>query len=183
VGIISQDFIARNNLCNGPCKLLGPPDSISPKLAKRARCSPVLEYGRTNTTRIYTDTMDEAKPHLMTRTCANSDGTPCGRTRALLAFLKKDKPSRLQDPWNWAVAVLHAEPVWLTLRSKVEATRAPLPSCYADHKADSLRPTGPFKTFHARARRARGRHRPRTKRQATKALKKLESTGINWPSP
>ena len=104
------------------------------------------------------------------------DGTVLRVTRALLAFLKKDKAA-MQDQWNWAVGRSDAEPVLLYVRSNVEAYYGHFHLATAQtNKADSLRPTGPFKTFHA-LREAEIGDSAQAEQEAAKALKKVQNRG------
>jgi eukaryotic-like serine/threonine-protein kinase len=176
VGTFPQDFIARNNL-SWTLQVLGQPDRSLAEAREAARLLPSpWSYTALIQRSIYTDRLDEAKATFDEADVRKFDGTGLRATRALLAFLKKDKPA-LQDQWNWAVGRSDAEPVLLYVRSNVEAYYGHFHLATAlTNKADSLRPTGPFKTSHA-LREAEIGDSAQAEQEAAKALKKVQDRG------
>jgi len=176
VGTFPQDFIAHNNL-SWCLQLLGQPDRSLAEAREAARLLPSpWSYGALIQRSIYTDRLDEAKATFDEADVRKFDGTVLRVTRALLAFLKKDKAA-MQDQWNWAVGRSDAEPVLLYVRSNVEAYYGHFHLATAQtNKADSLRPTGPFKTFHA-LREAEIGDSAQAEQEAAKALKKVQNRG------
>ncbi len=176
VGTFPQDFIARNNL-SWTLQVLGQPDRSLAEAREAARLLPSpWSYAALIQRSIYTDRLEEAKATFDEADVRKFDGTVLRATRALLAFLKKDKAA-MQDQWNWAVGRSDAEPVLLYVRSNVEAYYGHFHLATAQtNKADSLRPTGPFKTFHA-LREAEIGDSAQAEQEAAKALKKVQNRG------
>ena len=97
-----DDFIAHSNLAG--CLLrLGQPDRSLAEAREAARLLPSpWSYNALIFGNIVTDRLDEAQTTFDEAVARKFDAPPMHVTRALLAFLKKDKPA-MQEQWSWAV--------------------------------------------------------------------------------
>jgi tetratricopeptide (TPR) repeat protein len=167
-----QDYIAHNNLSR--ClQLLGQPDRSLAEAREAARLLPsIWSYNFLIFRSILTDRLDEAKVTLDKAEERKFDGVDLRSKRALLAFLKRDKPG-MQQQWDWAVGNPDAEPQLLYERSSVEAYYGRFHNALALTKnADSLRSTDEYETFYA-LREAEVGKPARAQRAAAEALKKV----------
>jgi eukaryotic-like serine/threonine-protein kinase len=176
VGTFPQDFIAHNNL-SWCLQLLGQPDRSLAEAREAARLLPSpWSYGALIDRSIFTDRLDEAKTTFDQADARKFDVIGLRASRAVLAFLRKDKPA-MQEQWNWAVGKPGAEPVLVYVRSNVEAHYGHFHLATAlTSRADSMRPTAVFNTFHA-LREAEIGNSARAQQAAAKASKKTQNRG------
>jgi tetratricopeptide (TPR) repeat protein len=175
-----DDFIAHSNLAG--CLLrLGQPDRSLAEAREAARLLPSpWSYNALIFGNIVTDRLDEAQTTFDEAVARKFDAPPMHVTRALLAFLKKDKPA-MQEQWSWAVGnvgnpaarslLLYARPSVETYYGHFHEARALMKQGIAlEENADS---TLEYESVHA-LREVEAGNSARAQQVATKALQKVQ---------
>ncbi len=178
-----DDFIARCN--SAGCLLrLGQLDRSLAEAREAARLLPSpWSYNAVIYRSIVTDRLEEAKATFDEAAARKFDAPPMHVTRALLAFLQKDKPA-MQEQWSWAagnVGKPAAESLLLYGRPSVEtyyghfreARRLMTQGIALERKAGSWRPTSQYASVHA-LRDAEVGNSAQAQRAAAKALQEVQ---------
>jgi serine/threonine protein kinase/DNA-binding winged helix-turn-helix (wHTH) protein len=178
-----DDFIAHSNLAG--CLLrLGQPDRSLAEAREAARLLPSpWSYNAVIFGNILTDRLDDAKAAFDDSAVRKFDAPPMHVTRALLAFLEKDKPA-LQEQWSWAIGnvgnpaseslLLFARPSVETYYGRFRAARGLMEQGIAmERKTGSWHPTSEYDIVHA-LREAEVGNLARAQRAAEKVVEKVQ---------
>jgi tetratricopeptide (TPR) repeat protein len=163
---------------------LGQPDRSLAEAREAARLLPSpWSYNAVIFGNILTDRLDDAKAAFDDSAVRKFDAPPMHVTRALLAFLEKDKPA-LQEQWSWAIGnvgnpaseslLLFARPSVETYYGRFRAARGLMEQGIAmERKTGSWHPTSEYDIVHA-LREAEVGNLARAQRAAEKVVEKVQ---------